>query len=87
MASAEVESINSSQNDTSLTQVLTQADYLEIKPIIDYLEENESITTKTAMKLLGKSKSTVLRYISKLMDANVIAAEGNTDNLRYIRVR
>ena len=58
-----------------------------MKPIIDYLEENESVTTKEAMELVKKSKSTALRYISKLIDAKVVAPEGNTDNLRYTRIK
>ena len=91
VADAKEKSTNSLQNDASLTQVLTQVltqgDYLKMKPIIDYLEENESVTTKEAMELVKKSKSTALRYISKLIDAKVVAPEGNTDNLRYTRIK
>jgi len=83
--------VNFSQNDRSLTEVLTEdlseKDFKRLKPLIDYLEINRSITPKDAERLLGKSSSTAYRYLQILVDAEVVIANGSTSNLEYIRCK
>ena len=54
-------------------------------PIIDYLKENDSITVKKGMELMGKSKYTVLRIFNKLIEIDVIEKSGNARGTIYLR--
>ena len=67
-----------------LKEVLSQKDYEKTLPIIEYLETNSSITTLTAKQITGKSSATAWRYIQILMKADVLEAEGNTNNAEYV---
>ena len=45
-------------------------------PIIDYLKVNDTIDPQMARKLTGKSKTTVFRYLQRLMELDIIKSEG-----------
>ena len=84
----EVENKNFGQkNDRSLTEVLTevlpQKNYNKVLPIIEYLEKNGEITPQTAEMMIGKSKSTVYRYLSMLVKTGYVEVTGSTNNAVY----
>lgn len=64
--------------------VLSQKDYKKTLPIIEYLETNASITTQTVKQITGKSLATAWRYIQILIKADVLEADGNTNNAEYV---
>lgn len=70
-----------------LKEVLTDKDFGKVEPLIEYLEENNQITTKTAELLLNKSNATAWRYLQILEKAQVIKADGSTNNSVYVRVK
>lgn len=41
-------------------------------PIIDYLKVNDTIDQQMARKATGKSKTTVFRYLQRLIELDVI---------------
>ena len=67
-----------------LKEVLNQKDYEKTLPIIEYLETNSSITTRTVRQITGKSLATAWRYIQILVKADVLESDGNTNNAEYI---
>lgn len=67
-----------------LKEVLNQKDYEKTLPLIEYLENNASITTQTVKQITGKSLATAWRYIQILIKADVLEADGNTNNAEYI---
>ena len=77
------------QNDGSLTEVLKKVlpekDLEAMTPLIVYLENNSTISTKKAEELLNKSNSTAYRYIRKLVDVGILISDGSTNNAVYIR--
>ena len=77
------------QNDESLTEVLKKVlpekDLEAMTPLIVYLENNSTISTKKAEELLNKSNSTAYRYIRKLVDVGILISDGSTNNAVYIR--
>ena len=84
----EVENKNFGQkNDRSLTEVLTevlpQKNYNKVLPIIEYLEKNGEITPQAAEMVIGKSKSTVYRYLSMLVKTGYVEVSGSTNNAVY----
>lgn len=66
-----------------LKEVLNQKDYEKTLPIIEYLETKSSITTQTAKQITGKSSATAWRYLQILIKADVLGADGNTNNAEY----
>ena len=66
-----------------LTEVLPQKNYNKVLPIIDYLEKNGEITLQTAEMMIGKSKSTVYRYLSMLVKTRYVEVSGSTNNAVY----
>ena len=44
----------------------------KILPIIDYLKVNDTIDQQMARKATGKSKTTVFRYLERLIELDVI---------------
>ncbi len=67
-----------------MKEVLNQKDYEKTLPIIEYLETNSSITTRTVRQITGKSLATAWRYIQILVKADVLESDGNTNNAEYI---
>lgn len=79
---------NSGQkNDRSLTEVLTEVlskkNYEKILPIAIYLDEHKEITPQKAQTIVKKSKSTVYRYLSMLVETGFVEVDGNTNNTVY----
>ncbi len=67
-----------------LKEVLNQKDYEKTLPIMEYLETNSAITTQIARQITGKSLVTAWRYLQILVKADVLEADGNTNNAEYI---
>lgn len=68
-----------------LKQLLKQSEYQKILPIIDYLEDNEEISTETVKTLTGKSRSTSWRYIQMLCEVNILEPIGDNNKRLYKR--
>ena len=67
-----------------MKEVLNLKDYEKTLPIIEYLENNASITTQTVKLITGKLLATAWRYIQILIKADVLEADGNTNNAEYV---
>lgn len=74
-----------SLNET-LKEILSESDYNKALPLIDYFETNERITTKNAVKIIGKSYSTARRYLRILEEAKIIKLSGNTNHAAYVKL-
>lgn len=76
------------KNERSLSEVLSEVlkkkDYDKALDIIFYLDENEKITTKEAEKICKKAAATVRRYLKMLVETGYVAAQGNTNNSKYV---
>ena len=72
-------------NETVFETVLKQSEYQKILPVIDYLEDNEEISTETVKKLTGTSRSTSWRYIQRLCEANILEPIGYNNKRLYKR--
>lgn len=64
---------------------LTDKEKKKMLPIVEYLEEHDEITGQQAVELTGKVLSTVLRYISRLEELDVIEKVGATKLAIYKR--
>ena len=73
------------QDETSLKQVLKQAEYNKLMPVIDFLDSNDSISVQDVINITGKSRTTAWRYLNILVEADVIEATGNTNNSVYVK--
>ena len=77
------------QDETSLKrvlkQVLKQAEYNKLMPVIDFLDSNDSISVQDVINITGKSRTTAPRYLNILGEADVIEATGNTNNSVYVK--
>jgi|GEM_PF-1219269 len=71
------------QNETRLKQVLKQADYDKVIPLLDPLEEKQQLSIQEVMVLTGKTRTTAWRYMKMLEEANVVVTEGETNNVVY----
>lgn len=49
------------QNETRLKQVLKQADYDKVIPLLDLLEEKQQLSIQKVMALTGKARTTAWR--------------------------
>lgn len=57
----------------------------KILPIIDYLKVNDTIDPQMARKVTGKSKTTVFRYLQRLIELDIIKSEGDSVSTVYRR--
>lgn len=75
------------KNDRSMTEVLTEVlskkNYEKILPIAIYLDEHKEITPQKAETIIKKSKSTVYRYLTMLVETGFVEVNGNTNNAVY----
>ncbi len=75
------------KNDRSLTEVLTEVlskkNYEKILPIAVYMDEHKEITPQKAETIIKKSKSTVYRYLTILVQTGYVEVNGNTNNAVY----
>ncbi len=71
------------KNDRSMTEVLSKKNYEKILPIAIYLDEHKEITPQKAETIIKKSKSTVYRYLTMLVETGFVEVNGNTNNAVY----
>lgn len=72
------------QNERRLSEVLKASDYKKVEKIILFLEENRYITPQIAEELIGKSASTVRRYLRMLVGTGYVKVDGSTSNIKYM---
>lgn len=66
-----------------MTEVLSKKNYEKILPIAVYLDEHREITLQKAETIIKKSKSTVYRYLTILVQTGYVEVNGNTNNAVY----
>ena len=66
-----------------MTEVLSKKNYEKILPIAVYLDEHKEITPQKAETIIKKSKSTVYRYLTILVQTGYVEVNGNTNNAVY----
>jgi ATP-dependent DNA helicase RecG len=66
-----------------LVEVLTEAELKKVKPILDYLEANGSVTPRAAQAITGKTAKTVWRYLTMLRERGIVDSSGNTSATEY----
>ena len=66
-----------------LKQVLKPSSYDKLLPVIEYLDVNKFISVQDVINITGKSRTTAWRYLKLLVDADVVEADGETNNLIY----
>lgn len=76
---------NETSFETSLKQVLKQNDFQKLKPIIEQLTKDDSISIQEVMELTHKSRTTAWRYMQILVDVGAVEETGNTNNVKYKR--
>ena len=69
--------------ERALSGLLSEADYEKLVPIIEHLENNESISPKEAVMLTKKSPATVRRYLGLLVSAKILEARGKGKKTVY----
>jgi len=74
---------NETSFETRMKQVLKHNDYEKLLPIIVILAEKGEISSVEAVAVSGKSRTTVWRYLQKLVDAGVVEDEGTTTDKVY----
>lgn len=62
---------------------MSKKNYIKILPIAVYLDEHKEITRKKAEMIIKKSKSTVYRYVTMLVETGFVEVNGNTNNAVY----
>ncbi len=55
-------------------------------PIVEYLQAHDKIDTQTIRRITGKSKTTVFRYVQRLIDLDVLEREGGSVSTMYRRI-
>lgn len=55
-----------------MTEVLSKKNYEKILPIAVYLDEHKEITPQKAETIIKKSKSTVYRYLTILVQTDYV---------------
>ncbi len=68
-----------------LSKELSEKEKKKILPIVQYLQEHNSISRQDAEKLTGKAMSTVNRYLHRLIELDVLVPEGKSVSLVYRR--
>lgn len=70
-------------NEKSLKEVLKEADYKKVLPIIEVIDKYGSITPEDAKDVCKKSATTTWRYLNILTETGYVISEGNTNNSIY----
>lgn len=68
-----------------LSENLTNKEKGKIWPIVEYLKIHDIIDSATARMVTGKSKATVIRYLQRLIELDVIEDEGDSRSKIYRR--
>ena len=77
------QNVTKEKDETSLKQVLKPSSYDKLLPLIECLDVNKYISIQDVMNITGKSRITAWRYLKMLVDADVVEADGETNNLIY----
>jgi ATP-dependent DNA helicase RecG len=70
--------------ERSLSEVLSEVELIKVAPIVKHLQKYGSISPKEARQLIGKSSSTVRRYLSILCNCGILTVQGKTNSLLYV---
>lgn len=68
-----------------LSRKLSEKEKVKMLPIADYLKRHDTIEAQTIRKITGKSKTTVFRYLQRLVDLDVLVKEGGSVSTIYRR--
>lgn len=68
-----------------LSRKLSEKEKVKMLPIVDYLKRHDTIEAQTIRKITGKSKTTVFRYLQRLVDLDVLVKEGGSVSTIYRR--
>ena len=66
-----------------LKEVLKEADYKKLLPIVEAIDHRGGVTPAEAKKLCGKSETTTWRYLNILVKTGYVISEGNTNCTVY----
>lgn len=69
-----------------LSDRLSVTEKKKMLPLAEYLKEHDTITTKIAAELTGRTVSTAQRYINRLIQLNVLKAVGKSTTVFYQRI-
>lgn len=62
---------------------LSNIEKIAYDKMVNYLQENQTISNKQAQQLLGKSSSTIQRYLHKFVENGLLKAIGNNKSRVY----
>lgn len=69
-----------------LSRKLSDKEKVRMLPIVEYLQAHDKIDTQTIRRITGKSKTTVFRYVQRLIDLDVLEREGGSVSTMYRRI-
>lgn len=74
-------------NVKKMTDKMTDKDIKRLQILRNYSKKNEYITNKTLQVLLGISAATARRFLNKLVEDNILKAEGENKSRRYYFIK
>jgi predicted HTH transcriptional regulator len=75
--------LNERSSERSLSEVLSEVETEKLRPILDFLESNKTITPQDVRNLTGKSAATARRYLSLLRERGILESTGSTNAKTY----
>jgi ATP-dependent DNA helicase RecG len=67
----------------NMVESLSEPERANMKPILDYLSENDSIDNRKGREITGKSATTVRRYFQRLCEIGLLVQTGSTRDAIY----
>ena len=74
-----------SDDERSLKEVLKEADYRKVLPIVELIDTQGAVTPSEAKEACGKSDTTTWRYLGLLVNTGLVVPDGETNNKIYRR--
>ncbi|MDR1194620.1 MAG: winged helix-turn-helix transcriptional regulator [Peptococcaceae bacterium] len=75
------------KNETSLNEdwnaALNKAELKKVLPLLEFLKKQGDASPNELLEALGKSKTTIWRYLNLLCERGIIASTGNTSSVTY----
>ena len=68
-----------------LSRELSEKEKQKLLPIVEYLNTHNEITKKKAVEITGKASSTVIRYLHRMEELNVLESIGKSVAAKYRR--
>lgn len=68
-----------------LSQNLSDKEKARMLPIVEFLKTNDIIDTQTIRQITEKSKTTVFRYVQRLVELEVLEKDGSSVSTLYRR--